>query len=93
MATGAPPAQSALQTFHETRVGGVVTLALEPGLEAAAALAYDTEMAKLDAFAFWQAATADNYRPERGLWFPQQRAVAFAQAMQNSQILHYAENG
>lgn len=80
MATGAPPAQSALQTFRETRVGGVVTLAVEPGLEAAAALAYETEIAKLDAFAFWQAATADNYRPEPGLWFPQQRAVAFAQA-------------
>ncbi|OQS33812.1 hypothetical protein B0T45_19710 [Chromobacterium haemolyticum] len=41
---------------------------------------YETAMAALDRHKFWSAGAKGKYRPQKGLWTPQRRAVALAHA-------------
>ena len=60
--------------------GGVITFTIPPSDEPPVSADYAAAIAKLDRFQFWRAGASGTYRPERGLWAPQRRAVAFAHA-------------
>lgn len=61
-------------------IAGAVAFEVDPTQRKAIANAYAKSIAKLDRYAFWRAAEGGIYRPKKGLWLPQRRAVAFAHA-------------
>ncbi|RVG86212.1 hypothetical protein [Sinorhizobium meliloti] len=63
---------------HST--AGAVAFEVDPARDKTIADAYAGSIAKLDMYAFWRAAEKGTYRPDKGLWLPQRRAVAFTHA-------------
>lgn len=63
---------------HST--AGAVAFEVDPAQLESIAAAYAGAISQLDKYAFWRAAEIGTYRPEKGLWLPQRRAVAFAHA-------------
>lgn len=62
------------------RLGGTAILNLSPKIKSKTSQAYATVIRQLERFSFWRESKNTEYRPERGLWRPQRRAVAFAHA-------------
>ncbi|WP_238213612.1 DEAD/DEAH box helicase [Caballeronia novacaledonica] len=60
--------------------GGVVTLTIAAAERSKVAKTYRKAMEDLDALKFWRDGSKGGYRPKRGLWMPQRRAVALAHA-------------
>jgi superfamily II DNA or RNA helicase len=58
--------------------GGSVILEIPSSIRSNVANTYASAMTRLNQFAFWRHGERDAYRPKRGLWLPQRRAVAFA---------------
>jgi hypothetical protein len=72
-----------LQTIEQLRSGesgGVITLNVEAETEQDATERYQSAISKLRSFDFWLRSENAPYRPDRGLWLPQRRAIAFANA-------------
>jgi superfamily II DNA or RNA helicase len=60
--------------------GGTVALNIAPAIRPKVDEAYRDALGRLDRFRFWRDSKRAAYRPMRGLWLPQRRAVAFAHA-------------
>jgi superfamily II DNA or RNA helicase len=58
--------------------GGTVTLQIPAEIKSKVDSTYREAMDQLNAFAFWREGAAARYRPKKGLWLPQRRAIAFA---------------
>ena len=63
---------------HST--AGAIAFEVDPAKEKPIDHAYAGSIAQLNMYDFWRAAERGTYRPEKGLWLPQRRAVAFAHA-------------
>lgn len=63
---------------HST--AGAVAFEVDSAQRETIARTYAGSIATLDKYAFWRAAEMGVYRPDKGLWLPQRRAVAFAHA-------------
>lgn len=63
-----------------TPTGGVVSLTVPAADLSRVANEYRTAIAALDRHKFWSAGAKGSYRPSKGLWTPQRRAVALAHA-------------
>ena len=76
-----------LEDLTSRAPGGTATLG--PGVDRTPALesAYKASITALQKFPFWRAAETGTYRPETGLWLPQRKAVALAQAYLCAQSL------
>src|SRR4051812_40660754 len=76
-----------LQDLTSPAPGGTATLG--PGVDRTPALesAYRASIAALQTFGFWRAGESGTYRPDAGLWLPQRKAVALAQAYLCAQSL------
>lgn len=60
--------------------GGVVTLTVSAAERSKIAKTYSKAMEDLNALKFWRDGAKGGYRPKRGLWMPQRRAVALGHA-------------
>jgi superfamily II DNA or RNA helicase len=58
--------------------GGRVTLQIPTAIKSKVESTYCEAIDQLDAFAFWRKDATAPYRPKKGLWLPQRRAIAFA---------------
>ena len=64
----------------EKGLGGLVTLKFPIAQKFELDAAYQKSIKALDKFDFWNTGPAVDYRPNKGLWLPQRRAVAFVHA-------------
>jgi type III restriction/modification enzyme restriction subunit len=69
-----------IDTLCATAIGGAVILTIPKEIEAGVGRSYSDAMRQLDRFEFWREGKTAPYRPARGLWLPQRRAIAFAHA-------------
>jgi hypothetical protein len=60
--------------------GGSIVLNISKEIRANVAKTHREAMIELDGLGFWRDSAAGTYRPKRGLWLPQRRAIAFAHA-------------
>jgi superfamily II DNA or RNA helicase len=71
---------SSIAALRSKELGGTVSFSVPDGMLPAIDALYRNWVGDLDRFAFWTAAGSGTYRPDKGLWLPQRRAVAFAHA-------------
>ena len=71
---------SSVASLQSTCFGGTVSFEVDQSALPDIETLYSRWMSGLGAQAFWRAATSGSYRPDKGLWLPQRRAVAFAHA-------------
>lgn len=71
---------SSVALLRSTDVGGTVSFEVDQSALPDIERLYSRSMSGLSALAFWRAAASGTYRPDKGLWLPQRRAVAFAHA-------------
>ncbi|HEK0800267.1 TPA: DEAD/DEAH box helicase family protein [Proteus mirabilis] len=71
---------SSVAFLRSTDVGGTVSFEVDQSTLPDIERLYSHSMSGLSSLAFWRAAANGTYRPEKGLWLPQRRAVAFAHA-------------
>ncbi|MFL6262873.1 MAG: DEAD/DEAH box helicase [Thermoanaerobaculia bacterium] len=74
---------AAVRTVEELRsakLGGTVALNVSPEIRTEVDRIYGAAIHNLDHFGFWRDGSTAEYRPKRGLWLPQRRAIAFAHA-------------
>ncbi len=71
---------SSVTALRAAAHGGTVSFGVAEATLPAIDALYQGWVGQLDAFAFWTAAANGTYRPDKGLWLPQRRAVAFAHA-------------
>jgi hypothetical protein len=67
-----------LEQLCSATSGGTVTLQIPAEIKSKVDSTYREAMDQLNAFAFWREGAAARYRPKKGLWLPQRRAIAFA---------------
>ena len=73
-----PDSLGTLDRLCSSTRGGIVTLNIESQFAVKAKARYRAAIARLDEFGFWRRGEGAPYRPVKGLWLPQRRAVAFA---------------
>src|SRR5262245_21759671 len=74
---------AAVQTIEQliaSSSGGTVILNIAAEIRPKVERTYRGAIEQLDQYRFWRNGTRSAYRPTRGLWVPQRRAVAFAHA-------------
>lgn len=69
-----------IDDLRQARLGGLVTLKFEDRRKAELEAGYKQSLKPLDKFKFWKSDGSVEYRPKKGLWLPQRRAVAFVHA-------------